>query len=104
MPNTKSAEKALRQSEKRRVHNLRKKRALLDTVKQYTKAVETGDKEGAAAKLPGVYKKLDKAAKTNLIKKNKASRMKSRLTKKLGGAPTKPTPEEEKTETTSPEG
>ena len=32
---------------------------------------------------PNLYKTLDKAAKTNLIKKNKANRDKSRLMKKL---------------------
>jgi ribosomal protein S20 len=33
--------------------------------------------------LPAVYKKLDKAAKVDLIKKNKAARLKSRLAKQL---------------------
>ncbi|PIR97976.1 MAG: 30S ribosomal protein S20 [Candidatus Colwellbacteria bacterium CG10_big_fil_rev_8_21_14_0_10_42_22] len=83
MPNTKSAKKALRQSERKRVINLQKKRGLLKTLKDYRKSIEEGDKEGALKKLPTVYKILDKAAKTNLIKKNKASRLKSRLTKKL---------------------
>lgn len=83
MPNTQSAKRALRQSERKRIHNLRQRRELLSTIKDYKKAVENNDIKGAAEKLPSVYKKLDKAAKVHLIKKNKASRLKSRLTKKL---------------------
>lgn len=83
MPITKSAFKALRQSKRRRERNLKQRGALKDTIKKYKKAVEAGKKDEAAKLLPEVYKKLDKAAKTNIIKKNKASRLKSRLTKKL---------------------
>jgi len=86
MPNTKTAKKAFRQSEKRRVSNLRKKRDLLQTIKDYRKTVEEGKQEEAANKLPTVFKKLDKAAKTNLIKPGKADRLKARLSKKVRGA------------------
>ncbi len=83
MPITKSAKKALRQSEKRRKVNKQKKKELKGVVKEYKKLVGAKDIKKAQEKLPMVYKKLDKAAKTNLIKKNKASRLKSRLSKKL---------------------
>ena len=83
MPNTTSAQKAMRQSERRRAANVKKKKALKSTVKNYRKLVEAGQKEEAAKQLPAVYKALDKSAKTNLIKKNTASRLKSRLTAKL---------------------
>ena len=39
--------------------------------------------EGAKALLPKVFAALDKAAKTNVIKKGKADRLKSRLSTKL---------------------
>ena len=81
MPRTKSAKKALRQSVKRKEKNAGQMRALKTVVKQYKKAVVAGDMENAIKELPKVYKTLDKAAKTDLIKKNKANRMKSRLTK-----------------------
>ena len=91
MPNTKAAKKALRQSERKRVHNLRKKRGLAATIKSYKKAIQAGETDEARKQLPMVFKKLDKAAKTNIIKSNKASRLKSRLSKKLeGGAPSTP--------------
>lgn len=81
MPITRSARKALRQSARRRAGNLRKKEAYKAVVKEIKKSVLTGQKQAAAALLPKLYQALDKAAKTGVIKKNKAARLKSRLTK-----------------------
>ncbi len=81
MPITKSAKKALRQSSRRRVRNLQKKRVYNDLIKEIKKSVNSGKKQAAVALLPKLYKALDKAVKTNVIKKNKAARLKSRLTK-----------------------
>jgi len=82
MPVTKSVHKALRQNEKRRAINSAKKTALKKTIKQYEKLVKE-DVKKAEAFLSTVYKGLDKAAKTKLIKPNKASRLKSRLSKRV---------------------
>jgi len=82
MPRIKSAKKALRQSEKRRGENLKKMNSLKSTIKSYKKALTGEDKEALKSSLSDVYKALDKASKTNLIKKNRANRLKSRLTKK----------------------
>ena len=105
MPNTSAAKKALRQNITRKVRNLRNKRVLLSVMKDYKKAIEEGQTEEAAAKLPMVYKRLDKAAKTNLIKPNKANRLKSRLTKKLKGVSSTPTvaPIKQEDQTPTPE-
>ncbi|KKT58227.1 MAG: 30S ribosomal protein S20 [Candidatus Giovannonibacteria bacterium GW2011_GWA1_44_25] len=81
MPITKSAEKALRQNKRRHIRNVKQSRSLKDEVKSLKKLVIAKDKKGAGEILPKVYKALDKAAKNNLIKKNAASRVKSRLTK-----------------------
>ena len=78
MPIIKSAKKALRQNIRRRKINLKRKADLKSIIKQYKKLVSS-NKEEAKKYLPQVYKKLDKSAKVNLIKKNKASRLKSRL-------------------------
>lgn len=83
MPITKSAFKALRQSKKRRIKNLQKKEAFKTAIKEFKKLVAGGKFDEAKKILPLVYKKLDKAAKTGVIKKNKASRLKSRTTKLL---------------------
>ncbi|MEK7125101.1 MAG: 30S ribosomal protein S20 [Patescibacteria group bacterium] len=84
MPNTKSAEKALRQSQKRRVKNLAKTNAYKNAVKQFKKYIAAGNIEEAKKLLPKVYKKLDKAAKAGVIKRNKTSRLKSRMSHLLG--------------------
>jgi len=83
MPIIKSAKKALRQNIRRRKINAKKKTELKSVIKQFKKLVIEGKKEEAQKYLSQVYKKLDKSAKINLIKKNKASRIKSRLSKKL---------------------
>ncbi|MBI2056353.1 MAG: 30S ribosomal protein S20 [Candidatus Sungbacteria bacterium] len=81
MPITKSAKKALRQSVRRRAQNIKRKDAYKEAVKIVRTLVEAGSGSEAAAKLSALYKALDKAAKTHVIKPNKASRLKSRLTK-----------------------
>ena len=86
MPNTNAAIRALRKSERRKVSNLRQKREFLDVIKDYKKTVEAGDTASAIVKLSNVFKKLDKAAGANLIKKGKASRLKARLSKRLARA------------------
>lgn len=50
-------------------------------VKELKKLTSGGNGKDAAKLLPKLYKALDKAAKTNVIKENKASRLKSRITK-----------------------
>ncbi|HOM33388.1 MAG TPA: 30S ribosomal protein S20 [Candidatus Paceibacterota bacterium] len=83
MPITKSAKKALRQSEKRRLINKKNNKIVKAEIKKLQKLIDSNKINEAKEQLKIVYKKLDKAAKTNLIKDNKASRLKSRLTKKL---------------------
>ena len=83
MPIIKSAKKALRQNIKHRKINLKRKAELKAVIKQYKKLITAGQKEEAKKYLSQVYKKLDKAAKVELIKKNRASRLKSRLSKLL---------------------
>ena len=77
MPKIKSAKKALRQSLRRRANNLAKTTAYKMAVKKFRKFVADGKFDDAAKFLPTVYQKIDKAAKTGVIKKNKAARLKS---------------------------
>lgn len=74
MPIIRSAIKKLRKDKKRTERNKAKKINLKALIK---KARENK----SAANLRDVFSALDKAAKTNLIHKNKASRLKSRLSK-----------------------
>ena len=77
MPITQSAKKALRQSIRRKAQNLRRKNAYKNTLKEFRTLITNGKKDDAKKTLPKVYKSLDKAAKTNVINKNKAARLKS---------------------------
>ncbi len=86
MPITKSAKKALRQNVTRRERNVARKETYKKEVKDFRKLLDGKKVKEAAAKLATVFKSLDKAAKTNVIKKNKASRLKSRLAQAIARA------------------
>jgi len=81
MPITKSAKKALRQNIKRRARNLIYRIKIKKLIKEAKILVSAKKTEEAKKLLPQIYKALDKAAKVGVIKKNTASRTKSRLTK-----------------------
>lgn len=83
MPITKSAKKALRQSFRRKVRNLSQRRKLRQLLKDVRVLIMEKKSEEAKKNLPSVYKAIDKAAKNGLIKKNTASRIKSRIAKKI---------------------
>jgi len=89
MPITKSAKKALRQSKKRNLENLSFKRKFKSAVKEFRKEIVAKSLDKAKNLLPTVYKAVDKAAKKGVIKKNTASRYKSRLTQLLNKSATK---------------
>ena len=83
MPIIKSAKKSLRQSKRRKARNIKKKDAVKDLVKKIKALLVQKKNEEAKKLLPAIYKALDKAAKTGVIKKSNASRRKSRITKAL---------------------
>lgn len=85
---TSSAKKAHRASLKKRVFNVRRKRALLTATKDARKAIAAGGKMTAES-LSKAYQAIDKAAKRGLIKKNTAARKKSRLARTLAAASAK---------------
>lgn len=77
----KSAKKAARQSIKRKAINLVYKNKIKSLIKETRSLVLAKKTEEAKNVLPKLYEALDKAAKRGVIKKNTASRKKSRLTK-----------------------
>jgi small subunit ribosomal protein S20 len=81
MPITRSAKKALRQSLKKRAHNLFYKNKIKALFKKVKSLVLERKIEEAKKLLPQIYKILDKAAKEKVIKKNTAARKKSRIAK-----------------------
>ena len=82
---TKSAKKAHRASLNKRVFNVRRKRSLTDATKAVRKTLGT-DVAASEKSLAAAYKAIDKAAKTGVIKKNAASRKKSRLAQAIARA------------------
>jgi small subunit ribosomal protein S20 len=78
MANHKSAKKRIRQTELKRVHNRYYARTTRNAVKNLR---GTEDKTVASELLPKVVTMLDKLAKRNIIHKNKASNLKSKLAK-----------------------
>ncbi len=86
---TKGAKKAIRTSLKKRVFNVRRKAALHDTVKTFRTHIIKGQTKEAEALIPKVYQAIDKAEKRGVIKKNTASRKKSRLVAQLKKVTTK---------------
>lgn len=78
MANHKSALKRIRQNETRKLRN----RYYHKTARTALKVLRNEeDKAAAAEQLPKVISLLDKLAKKNIIHKNKAANLKSKLTK-----------------------
>ncbi len=83
MPNIKSAKKRLRQTASRTSRNRSAKRAVRSQVKKVLLAVKAGNVEQAEAEYLVTQKKLDRAGARNLIHRNAAARLKSRLSGKI---------------------
>ncbi len=91
MPITKSAKKAQRSSLRNRIFNLRRKAKIDNTRKNINKLLkaESPDKNALLETLNKYYSYLDKAVKSNFIHKNKSSRLKSRMLKRINKATSK---------------
>lgn len=83
MPITKSAQKAFKKSIVRRKKNIKYKEKIKDLRKEIKRMIALKKIEEAKKILPLLYKTLDKAAKEKIIKKNTASRIKSKTTRLL---------------------
>jgi small subunit ribosomal protein S20 len=76
-----SAEKRYRQSEDRRLRNKSVKSSVRTSVKKFSALAVKQDVGSAETALKDMIKKLDTAAQKGVIKKNAASRKKSRMQK-----------------------
>ena len=91
MPIIKSARKRVKTTKKATIRNAKTKRSLKEAIKTFTKAVGTS-KAGEAHR--AAQSAVDKAAKKNIIHKNKAARKQRQLAaaaKKAGVKPSKKT-------------
>jgi small subunit ribosomal protein S20 len=80
MANHKSSEKRIRQDEVKKVNNKYNARTTRNALKEIRSVT---DKAQAAELLPKVSSMLDKLAKKNIIHANKASNLKSEITKQV---------------------
>jgi len=80
MANHLSALKRIRQTEKRRLHNRYYSKTARNAIKTLR---ETKDKKAADELYPKVVSMIDKLAKNNIIHKNKAGNLKSKLQKHI---------------------
>ncbi len=83
MPNSASAEKRLRQNEKRRLLNKDRKTELKSLAKKFDRAIHDGKKDDANTLSRQLTKRLDQAASHNVVHKNYVSRHKANIAKKL---------------------
>jgi small subunit ribosomal protein S20 len=79
MPNTKSAERRVRNSTRKQLHNRSVVSKLRRIEREFRAAVTAGKKEEAIKLLPGVHSAFDKAVKVGVVKRPTANRKKSRL-------------------------
>lgn len=79
MPNTKSAERRVRSSERKRLANRSVKSRLKGLQKKYESLVKGGNKEETAKALKDISSAFDKAVKAGVVHKATASRKRSRF-------------------------
>lgn len=89
MPNHKSAEKRVRQSERRRLINRNNRTKLRGSIKKLRTALDGGDAKAAVGLLPITVSEIDKAVKKGALHRNAAARHKSRLTVRVTHASAK---------------
>lgn len=81
MPNIKSAMKRMRSNAKKTDVNAVVTTSMRTAIKKFEKEVNAGNKEAADNNLNIAIQRIDKAMSSGLVHKNKAARLKSRLTK-----------------------
>ena len=80
MANHQATKKDVRQSAKRRERNRYQGKTTRNAIRDLKAVTE---KAAAAGQLPNVISMIDKMAKTGIIHKNKASNLKSKLTRRV---------------------
>ena len=81
MPNIKSAKKRMRSNAKKANVNTLVSSSMKTAIKKFEKEIKAGNKEEAQNNLNIALQRIDKAKNSGLVHKNKAARLKSRLSK-----------------------
>lgn len=83
MANSKSAEKRIRTSERRRLHNRPYRSAARTLVKKAELAIQAGDQDAAQTAVIQAISMLDRIATKGIVHRNNAARRKARLMAKF---------------------
>ena len=83
MPNIKSAKKRVLTNKRKNEENVLVESRMKNSIKKLEKTIKNGNIEECQELLNTTVKNIDKAQNSNIVKKNKAARLKSRLTKSI---------------------
>lgn len=83
MAHSKQAQKRIRTSDRRRIHNKGIATRMRTEVKRLLTSIEEGRVDEAKAALPSAMMRIDKAAKANILHKNAAANRKSMLARAI---------------------
>ena len=83
MPNIKSAKKRVLTSKRKCEENILVESRMRNSIKKLEKTVKEGNIDESKELLNTTLKNIDKAQNINIVHKNKAARLKSRLTKSV---------------------
>ncbi|MEP7244725.1 MAG: 30S ribosomal protein S20 [Gammaproteobacteria bacterium] len=85
MANTKSAEKAARQAEKHRTHNVALRSRMRSAIRGVNDAITSGKKDEAQKSYVTAVPIIDSLVNKQIVHRNKAARHKSRLAARIRG-------------------
>lgn len=83
MPHTKSAEKHIRQSDRRRLRNRSRLKTIKKEIKSFDDVIKSGTNDDALKAFNVAVSHIDRAAAKRTIHPNKAARKKSQLARQL---------------------
>lgn len=83
MPNIKSAKKRVLTNKRKEEENILVESRMRNSIRKLEKSIKDGNTDAAKEQLTTTLKNIDKAQNVNIVKENKASRLKSRLTKSV---------------------
>jgi small subunit ribosomal protein S20 len=86
MPSHKSAEKRMRQSERRREINRSNRARVRTSIKKMRGVLDGGNPQDMQSMLPTTISEIDKAVQKGALHRNAAARQKSRLTARANKA------------------
>ena len=83
MPNIKSAKKRVLTNKRKEEENILVDSRMKNSIKKLEKTIKEGNLEESKKLLDATFKNIDKAQNINIVHKNKAARLKSRLSKSV---------------------